>query len=108
MRMIETRFADIQRILDEAVNNEDIGVHGPFWRGVTRDQFVATEIFGCPIIHSENGLLNGPQSPLVKILRGPIECGGGDFPQMPAGIFPPLAEEKIQTISEWIDAQCPE
>jgi hypothetical protein len=105
--MSATTFADIQRILDEAVNNEDIGVHGPFWRNVSRDEFVAKEIFGCPIIHKEGDQFVGPQSPLVRILRGPIECGGGDFPQMPAGFFPPLAEEKVQTISDWIDAQCP-
>ena len=108
METCMTKFADVQKILDEAVENQDIGVHGPFWRGVSRDEFVVTEIFGCPIIHKENELFVGPQSPLVKILRAPIECGGGDFPQMPAGIFPSVAEEKIQTISDWIDAQCPE
>lgn len=107
MRMSETKFTDIQGILDEAVGHEDIGEHGPFWRGVTRDEFVATEVFGCPVIHKEDGQFVGPQSPLVRILRGPIECGGGGFPQMPAGFFPPLAEEKVQTISDWIDAQCP-
>ncbi|MDQ1558318.1 MAG: hypothetical protein QOD32_1378 [Pyrinomonadaceae bacterium] len=103
-----TKFADVQQILDEAVEQQDIGIHGPFWRGVSRDEFVVKEIFGCLILHQENETFNGPQSPLVKILRARIECGGGSFPQMPAGIFSPIAEEKIQTISDWIDAQCPE
>ncbi len=108
MRMSETKFADIQQILDEAVEFENIGRHGPFWRGVTRDEFVAKSVFGCPIIHSEGGQFVGPRSPLVMILRGPIQCGDSDFPQMPAGFFQPVDEAKVQTISSWIDAQCPE
>jgi hypothetical protein len=74
---------------------------------VSRDEFVALDVFGCPIIHSEGGTFVGPQSPLVKILRAPIDCQGESFPQMPFG-FDPVAEDKIQTISDWIDAQCPE
>ena len=102
-----TKYPDIQRILDEAVNGEVIGAHGPFWRTLTRDQFVETRVFGCPIIFSENGTFNGPRSPLVQILQGPIECPvDRERPQMPAG-FPPVAPEKVKTISDWIEAQCP-
>jgi hypothetical protein len=102
-----TRYPDIQRILDEAVEGQEIGAHGPFWRELTRDQFVQKKVFGCPIIFSENGIFNGPKSPLVQILEGPIECPADkERPQMPAG-FPAVAPEKVQTISDWINAQCP-
>ncbi|MEO6589725.1 MAG: hypothetical protein ABIP06_10505 [Pyrinomonadaceae bacterium] len=104
-----TTFTDIKTILDNAVNNaSSIGVHGAFWRNVSRNQFVEMDIFGCQIIASDvNGNFTGAESPLVKILRGDINCGGNDFPQMPFG-FKPVSEENIQLISDWIDAQCPE
>jgi len=102
-----TRFPDIQKILDDAVENEDIGRHGPFWRNVTRDEFVARIVFECPILHTENGKFVGSKSQLVTILRGAItDCKGKPKPQMPRN-FPAVSAEKIQTISDWIDAQCP-
>lgn len=102
-----TRYPDIQRILDEAIDGQDIGAHRAFWRQLTRDQFVAHRVFSCPIIFNDNGTFAGPQSPLVQILRGSIECPAErERPQMPVG-FPPLAPEKVQIISDWIDAQCP-
>jgi hypothetical protein len=102
-----TRFPDIQKILDDAVNNEDIGRHGPFWRDTSRDEFVVKVVFGCPIIHTEDGKFVGPKSQLVTVLRAGItDCNQKPRPQMPFG-FDPLSEEKIQTISDWIDAQCP-
>ena len=102
-----THFPDIQKILDDAVENEDIGRHGPFWRNVTRDEFVAKIVFGCPILHTENGMFVGAQSQLVKILRAAItDCNQKPRPQMPVG-FPVVPSEKIQIISDWIDAQCP-
>lgn len=103
----ETRYPDIQQILDEAIDGQDIGAHRAFWRQLTRDQFVEHRVFGCPIIFNDNGTFVGPRSPLVQILRGPIECPvDRERPQMPVG-FPPLAAEKVQIISDWIDAQCP-
>jgi hypothetical protein len=104
-----TKFRDVQIILDDAiVNAPDIGFHGTFWRGVTRDEFVVMAVFGCSIIHTDaNGKFIGSESPLVKILRGDIDCGGDFFPQMPFG-FEPVSEEKIQIISDWIDTQCPD
>jgi hypothetical protein len=102
-----TRFPDIQKILDDAVDNEDIGRHGPFWRNVTRDEFVAKIVFGCPILHIENGKFVGPKSQLVTILKGPItDCNSTSRPRMPF-LLPALSNEKIQIISDWIDAQCP-
>lgn len=103
-----TRYANIQRILDEAVEGHEIGAHGPFWRDLTRDQFVEKKVFGCQIIFSENGRFDGPRSPLVNILRGPLECPvDRERPQMPVG-FLPVPPERVQIISDWIDAQCPE
>lgn len=102
-----TRFPDIQKILDDAVEDEDIGVHGPFWRNVTRDEFVVRIVFGCPILHTEDGQFVGSKSQLVMILRGDIiDCKGKPKPQMPRN-FPAVPAEKIQIISDWIDAQCP-
>lgn len=101
------RFPDIQKILDDAVNNEEIGRHGPFWRNVTRDEFVGKVVFGCPILHTEEGKFVGSKSQLVTILRSAITaCNQNLRPQMPVG-FPRLSEEKAQIISDWIDAQCP-
>ena len=106
-KTVQIRYPDIQKILDDAVEGQDIGAHGAFWRQLTRDQFVVKKVFGCSIIFSENGKFNGPRSPLVQILKAPIECPvGRQRPQMPVG-FPPVAPEKVQTISDWIDAQCP-
>jgi hypothetical protein len=102
-----TRFPDIQKILDDAVNNEDIGRHGPFWRDTTRDEFVAKIVFGCPILHTEDGKFVGAKSQLVMILSTAItDCNQNPRPQMPVG-FDALSSEKIQIISDWIDAQCP-
>jgi hypothetical protein len=102
-----TRFPDIQKILDDAVNNEDIGRHGPFWRNTTRDEFVVKNVFGCPIIHTEGGKFVGSKSQLVMVLRQAItDCNQRPRPQMPLG-FDPVPPEKIQIISDWIDAQCP-
>ena len=103
----QTHFPDIQKILDDAVENEDIGRHGPFWRDVTRDEFVVKKVFGCPILHTEDGEFVGPRSQLVTVLRSAItDCNQNSRPQMPFG-FPALPAEKIQIISDWIDAQCP-
>jgi hypothetical protein len=102
-----TRFPDIQTLLDEAVNNENIGRHGPFWRNISRDEFVAKIVFGCLILHTEDGKFVGSKSQLVTILRGGItDCKQKLRPQMPVG-FPAVSAEKIQIISDWIDAQCP-
>lgn len=104
---VGTRFPDIQKILDDAVKGQDIDAHGPFWRDITRDEFVATQVFGCQIIFSENGTFVGARSPLVQILQNPIQCPVGmSRPRMPLG-FPPVPPEKVKIISDWIDAQCP-
>jgi len=103
-----TRFADIQKILDDAVQNGNVGPpHGAFWRNTTRDQFVNKKVLGCPIIHSQGGKFVGAKSLLVTILKAPVtDCNNIARPRMPFG-FDPVPADKIQTISDWIDAQCP-
>jgi hypothetical protein len=103
-----TTFADIQQILDDAVNGQEIGAHLRFWRNTTRNEFVVKKVFGCQIITRDGaGRFIGSLSPLVTILRGPIECPPTRMrPQMPVG-FAPMPAERIQIISDWIDAQCP-
>jgi hypothetical protein len=103
-----TTYPDIQQILNDAVENENIGAHGAFWRTLDRDGFVARVVFDCPLIYKDpqSGMFVGKDSNLVKILRGPINCGGNEQFQMPVA-FLPVPEEKVKTIEDWIDAQCP-
>jgi len=103
----QARYGDIQAILDDAVGDAELPTHHRFWRELDRDQFVAHAVFGCHIIFSENGRFIGALSPLVQILRDSLECPPGRRrPRMPRGL-PPVPEDKIGTISDWIDAQCP-
>jgi hypothetical protein len=48
-----SRFMQMKEILDAAVGGPTApvsGPHGPFWRTLTRDQFVAFEVFGLPLV----------------------------------------------------------
>jgi len=103
-----TVYADVQRLLDDSVGNAELPTHGAFWRTLTRDAFVVHRVFKCPLISSDaNGRFVGPDSPLVRILRGPIECPAGrPRPRMPVGLDP-MPDANIQIISDWIDDQCP-
>lgn len=105
------RFTRAKTILDDAVNGEEIGAHRAFWRGTTRDEFVAKSVFGFPLIVLGDG--NG--SNLVKALRGEAPFGS-DLPNPPAGaIFsrmpasmPPVDPTDIELIRQWIDDDCPD
>lgn len=104
------RFGQIIQILDAAVGPEPFGAHGPFWRGLTRDQFVVR------IVRGEQLLIvgNGPESNLVKALRGQLPFGadtgavGADFSRMPAGGRDPVSDANIAIIERWIDDGCPD
>jgi hypothetical protein len=106
-------FTDVIAILDDSVGGPDADVasHGPFWRGITRDRFVAMKIGGRPLVIPGDG----NSSNLVKSLRG-LPPFGSDLPEPPAGAlipvmpayFPPLAEDYIDRIVRWIDDGCPE
>lgn len=102
-----TKFAGIQKILDDLVGSAPLFKHGRFWQ-TTRDEFVNLKLFDqCPIIAKKDDKSIGPESPLVTILQEPINCEGMNYPIMPRGLSP-IDKDQLQTISDWIDAQCPE
>lgn len=107
-------YSDIQDVLDRAVNHADIGAHGPFWRALTRDEFVIFRVFGrIPIlVKLPDGCFDPDESNLVKALKGlnpfgrDVGTAGAQFRRMPAG-RPAVSTEDIQLIRAWITAGCP-
>ena len=106
-----TGFNDIVDLLDGLVVGRSVRKHGPFWRGKTRDDFVATKVFGRPIID-----LGDPAgSNLVLALKGEPPFGADQpdapdtaiFSRMPSG-GPAASPEIIATILAWIAAGCPD
>jgi hypothetical protein len=103
------RFERVKTILEEAVEGQDIGAHGNFWRNLTLEQFKVKKVIGRQLV--EVG--NGEDSNLIKALEGRAPFGknigtpGANFPRMPAG-FPPVAPDKIAVIKKWIDDGCPD
>ena len=108
-----TRYERVQQILDSAIGgpNVQIGVHGAFWRGLTRDQFIAKRIRGLVLVT----LGDGANSTIVHALKGEAPFGadldnppaGALFSRMPAGL-PPVLDADISFIQKWIDDQAPE
>lgn len=106
-------FIDVIAILDDSVGgpNVDVASHGPFWRGISRDRFIAMKIGGRRLVIPGDG----SSSNLVKSLRGEPPFGS-DLPDPPAGALiplmpaylPPLASDSIDRIVRWIDDGCPE
>jgi photosystem II stability/assembly factor-like uncharacterized protein len=107
-----TRYEQVIRILDASIggSGSDIGAHGPFWRGLTRDQFVAKTVFNRPLVV----VGDSAASNLVKALKGETPFGvdlpapppGARFSRMPAAL-PPVADADIAFIARWIDDGCP-
>jgi hypothetical protein len=103
------RYDRVKQILDEAVNGQNIGAHGPFWRTLTLEQFKLKRVFGIPLLV----VGSGAQSNLVHALRGESPFGadlgvpGATYPRMPVG-FPPIAEERVAFIEQWITDGCPD
>jgi photosystem II stability/assembly factor-like uncharacterized protein len=106
------RYKHVVDILDQAIGGPgaNIGVHGAFWRGVSRDEFVAKNVLGLPLVV----VGNGAGSNLVKALRGQSPFGAdlnppppdAQFDRMPSG-FDPVATADIDFIQAWIDDGCP-
>ena len=108
------RFERVVAILDESIGGPDAGfaAHGPFWRGLTRDQLVAFKV-------SDRVQLlvvgDGAASNLVKALKGEAPFGrdldnppaGARLPRMPVGLDA-VPDENIAAIQAWIDDGCPE
>lgn len=109
-------YLRIKQILDEAVNGEDFAAHGPFWRSLTRDQFVNKSIFGRKVIvQRPDGTFDPDESNLVKALEGRAPFGKNLMPPPPGAIWPrmpdgydPVPSERIQEIRDWIVAGCPD
>ena len=108
------RFTEVKTILEEAVSNTDIGAHGNFWRGQTRDQFIGLKVLGRPLLlRRADGTFDENDSNLVKALEGrnpfgrDIGTAGAVFRRMPAGLNP-VAPEKIEVIRQWIRDGCPD
>ena len=107
------KFDDVIEILDKAVGGPDAEVvsHGPFWRGVTRDRFIAMRVGGRQLVT----LGDGAHSNLVLSLRGEAPFGsdlddppdGAVNPRMPA-YLDPVPAESISGIEQWINEGCPE
>ncbi|MHA6785012.1 ferritin-like domain-containing protein [Pseudonocardia saturnea] len=103
------RFGQVTRILDAAVGPAPFGAHGAFWRGITRDQFIAKIVAGEQLLV----VGDGPGSNLVKALRGQSPFGsdtgtvGADLPRMPAD-RDPVPDADIAVIERWIDDGCPD
>lgn len=104
------RFLKVKQILDEAVENQDIGAHGAFWRPLNLEAFKAKRVFGRQLVIPGNGA----QSNLVLALRGQApfgsDIGTADaiYPRMPAGGFPPVPDDRIVFIEKWINDGCPD
>jgi hypothetical protein len=106
-------FHGVIEILDKAVGGPDveIGAHGAYWRGLTRDEFVAKKVFGLPVV----SLGDGAHSNLVLALKGQTPFGkdlpdhppGARFRRMPAGL-PAVPADSISCIEQWINDGCPE
>jgi hypothetical protein len=106
-----TGFGDVKIILDHLINGEDIHMHGAFWRGKSRDEFVALNVMGLPIV----AVGDSDNSNLVKALRGLPPFGRDLQPRPPGARFnrmpsrrPPATEADIAKIEIWIKTGCPE
>ncbi len=97
------RFQRVVQILDNAVGGPTMPVgfpHGPFWRDVTRDVFVARKVLGMDIIT----VGDGAGSMLVKALKGEPPFGE-DIPRMPPNMAA-VPDLDIAFIEQWIDDGC--
>lgn len=100
-----TSFIEVQRVLDKALGSAFAGNHGAFWRGKTRDDFVALEVFGRSIIsfdHPEESLL-------VRALKGNMSAEGGDSSRLClATELPAALTADVELVSNWITQGCPD
>ena len=98
-------FADVQRILENAVNGDDIGEHGKFW-DTTLANFKSLVLFqGTPLEKQVLIVGDGTNSNLIKALRGQTPFDGTYANRMPDG-YPFLDDDTIDQISAWIDGGC--
>lgn len=99
-------FKEVIEILDRSVGGPDapVGAHGASWRGKTRDQFLELSIFGRKLIK-----LGDPEnSNLILALKGEAPFDGSSFKRMPSGGRPPVPDQEIELLANWIRQGCPE
>jgi len=98
------RYAKVQRILDETVGdlNPFHAGHGRFWLLPLNEFLSLPPIYGHSLI-ADPGPNRGERSALVKVLKGQLP----GIPQMPLN-RPPLNDDAIRFIQDWIDDGCPE
>jgi hypothetical protein len=104
-------FRDVQAALDRTLGAASPGNHMAFWRGKTRDEFVATEVFGLKVVE----IGNPEQSNLVRALKGLPPFGVDLKPRPPGALLsrmparqPPATPADIALIEQWITQGCPE
>jgi hypothetical protein len=105
------RYQEVIDILDAAVGGStvSIGAHRAFWRGKTKTEFMAANVFGQKLLTPGDG----KNSRLVQALRGEAPFGsdagaqGGIFRRMPAG-RPGVPAQQVTVIEKWIDDGCPD
>src|SRR5262245_30944736 len=99
----------IQDMLERSLGTRPMPNHDYFWRGRTRDELVATQVFGLHII-----VPGGPdKSNLLLAMRGSLSRDGG-----PDGLGADLlralfrqvrmAENDVVLLEQWIREGCPE
>jgi hypothetical protein len=90
------RYTEVITILDNLVAGKQIGAHGAFWRGKSRDQFVAQMVFGYPLLV----IGNSTNSNIIRALSGAAPFGSDAgtrnsmFRRMPGGL-PPASKSDI-------------
>lgn len=110
-----TKLDRVKQYLEEAVNGDDIGTHGNFWRDLTLEQFKS---FVVPV-HGGVPLLvvgDGANSNLIKALSAVFPFGkdegvpGATYKRMPDPDdgYSKMDPVRIQFIKDWIDAGCPD
>jgi hypothetical protein len=105
------RFARIIEILETAVHGDTIAAHGNFWRGKSKQEFIALKIFGQQLIVPGQAA----NSAIIKATRGLAPFGTDVTPRPPGAIFrrmpagrPPMPDDSIAFIEQWINDGCPD
>ena len=68
------RFERVLEILDQAIGGprEQIGVHGAFWRGLSRDQVVARKVRGRDLLVLDDGRVTVDGKSKSRLVRIPL------------------------------------
>lgn len=102
-------YRKVTVVLEESVRGFTVRKHGNFWRGVSRDTFIGTPVFGLPLVAPGAGGNFDPESSnLMKAIEGRAPFGpAGAFPRMPAG-RPAVPKARADFIRKWIQDGCPD